>query len=350
MSKRNLKAALEKGGGARSYVDPVIHEKLSDEELRRAAFDSRRNRENASSSDKLADDNTRNSLLRKAGFDWFDILEIHPNPNNAYTITDEDIENLAGLIEHSHETQPLVLRETKDGIEIVDGERRWSAHKLLYERTGNDFWRMVPGRCHALGSLSDEQAEFIMHSNNLGQRELSPSEKAMGFAAVADALVEWRKNDPSLKGKKTREVLAERFGVSQSTVANELAIARGLSTEGKELLDEGRLMKNQAVALSRMSSELQEAITEAINAQDLAGEEIDEIIEPARKGEASPKQIAESARAKTQRPKTTDRYLRSARNALKRANKCEDPADYILLGEIKQLLRSISAKQDVEKD
>ena len=113
---------------------------------------------------------------------------------------------------------------------------------------------MVPGRCHAIGTLSDEQAEFIMHSNNLGQRDLTPSEKAMGFAAVANALVEWRKDDPSLKGKKTREVLAERFGVYQSTVANELAIARGLSQEGKNLLDAGRLKKSLAVTINRKSS------------------------------------------------------------------------------------------------
>lgn len=346
-SRRNLRSSLEKNGGARNYVNPAMPEKLSDEDVRTAAFASRRNRDDASTSDKMADDNTRNSLLRKAGFDWFDILEIKPNPKNEYSITDEDIENLAGLIEHSHETQPLVLRETTDGIEIVDGERRWSAHKLLYERTGNDFWRMVPGRCHPLGTLTDEQAEFIMHSNNLGQRDLSPSEKAMGFAAVADALVEWRKNDPSLKGKKTREVLAERFGVSQSTVAGELAIARGLSQEGKELLDEGKLKKNQAVSLSRLTEEQQEAIVQAITEQSLDAEAIEDLIKPVKAGETTAEDI-KSGKAVTSRPKTTDRYLKSAKNALKKAFNCDDPADYALLGEIKQLIRKIDSKQGDE--
>lgn len=345
-SKRNLRGALEKNGGARNYVDPVLHESLTDEQLRTAAFESRRNRE-ASSSDKMADDNARNTLLRKAGFDWFDILDIHPNPKNEYSINEDDVENLAGLIEHSHETQPLVLRETKDGVEIVDGERRWRAHKRLYERTGNDFWRMVPGRCHAIGTLSDEQAEFIMHSNNLGQRDLTPSEKAMGFAAVANALVEWRKGDPSLKGKKTREVLAERFGVSQSTVANELAIARGLSQEGKNLLDEGRLKKSLAVTIARMSEEQQNAITDAITTQSLEDEEIESLIKPVKAGETSPEEIRKNAAAAS-RPKTTDRYLKSAKSALKKAYNCDQPADYALLGEIKQLIRKIDSKQDVE--
>lgn len=343
-SRRNLKKSLEKGGGARSYVDATALKKLSDEDVREAAFESRRNQEDASVSDRIANDNARNSLLRKAGFDWFDILDIKPNPKNEYSISKEDIENLAGLIEHSHETQPLVLRETVDGIEIVDGERRWSAHKLLYERTGNDFWRMVPGRCHPFGTLSDEQAEFIMHSNNIGQRDLSPSEKAMGFAAVADALVEWRKNDPSLKGKKTREILAERFGVSQSTVASELAIARGLSQEGKDLLDEGRLKKSQAANLARMGEEEQEAITQAIAERELDAKEVDELIKPVKAGETTAEEI-KSGKVTTTRPKTTDRYLKSARNALKKAFNCDDPADYALLGEIKQLVREIDGKQ-----
>ena len=58
-----------------------------------------------------------------------------------------------------------ILRETEDGIQIIDGERRWRACKLLAEKYG-DAWRMVPGRCHKLGAVSDEQANFIMHSRN----------------------------------------------------------------------------------------------------------------------------------------------------------------------------------------
>ena len=46
-----------------------------------------------------------------------------------------------------------------------------------------------------------------------GQRNIKPSERAQGFRVLADKLVEWRKDDPSLKGVNTKTYLAEHFGV-----------------------------------------------------------------------------------------------------------------------------------------
>ena len=39
----------------------------------------------------MANDNRRNTLLSEMGFDWSDIEDIKPNPNNAYKITEEDV-------------------------------------------------------------------------------------------------------------------------------------------------------------------------------------------------------------------------------------------------------------------
>ena len=123
MPKKKLQAAIARNGGAVANV-VTKHEKLSEEELRVAAFNARDN-QNASITDKMANDNRRNTLLSEMGFDWFDIEDIKPNPNNTYKITEEDVKNLAGLIYNSKEVEPLILRETEDGVQIVDGERRW---------------------------------------------------------------------------------------------------------------------------------------------------------------------------------------------------------------------------------
>ena len=96
MPKKKLQAAIARNGGAVANV-VTKHEKLSEEELRVAAFNARDN-QNASITDKMANDNRRNTLLSEMGFDWFDIEDIKPNPNNAYKITEEDVKNLAGLI------------------------------------------------------------------------------------------------------------------------------------------------------------------------------------------------------------------------------------------------------------
>ena len=123
MPRNKLQAALKNNGGAIANVTPR-YEKLTDEQMRLAAFEARDNQEGAIT-DKMANSNRRNTLLAEMGFDWFDIDNLKPNPNNSYTITDEDVNNLAGLIWNSKEVEPLILRETEDGIQIIDGERRW---------------------------------------------------------------------------------------------------------------------------------------------------------------------------------------------------------------------------------
>ena len=135
MPRNKLQAALKNNGGAIANVTPR-YEKLTDEQMRLAAFEARDNQEGAIT-DKMANSNRRNTLLAEMGFDWFDIDNLKPNPNNSYTITDEDVNNLAGLIWNSKEVEPLILRETEDGIQIIDGERRWRACKLLAEKYGD---------------------------------------------------------------------------------------------------------------------------------------------------------------------------------------------------------------------
>ena len=304
----------------------------------------------------MANDNRRNTLLSEMGFDWFDIKDIKPNPNNTYKITEEDVKNLAGLIYNSKEVEPLILRETEDGVQIVDGERRWRACKLLAEKYG-DAWRMVPGRCHKLGSLSDEQAEFIMHSSNMGQRNITPSERAQGFKVLADKLVEWRKDDPSLKGRNTKTVLAEHFGVSERTAQVLLNIARNLAKEGNDLLDEGKITQTQAEAISKLSGEKQNYVIEMVKTNTFESDEITALVqnikendlpndEQANATNLANQQAKTSINQQTRKPKDINGYLKTAKNALRKADKVAGQADYKLIGEIKMLLREIEQQQE----
>ena len=354
MPKKKLQAAIARNGGAVANV-VTKHERLSEEELRVAAFNARDN-QNASITDKMANDNRRNTLLSEMGFDWFDIEDIKPNPNNTYKITEEDVKNLAGLIYNSKEVEPLILRETEDGVQIVDGERRWRACKLLAEKYG-DAWRMVPGRCHKLGSLSDEQAEFIMHSSNMGQRNITPSERAQGFKVLADKLVEWRKDDPSLKGRNTKTVLAEHFGVSERTAQVLLNIARNLAKEGNDLLDEGKITQTQAEAISKLSGEKQNYVIELVKTNTFESDEITALVQDIKENDLpnneqanatnlTNQQVKTSINQQTRKPKDINGYLKTAKNALRKADKVAGQADYRLIGEIKMLLREIEQQQE----
>lgn len=91
MPRNKLQAALKNNGGAIANVTPR-YEKLTDEQMRLAVFEARDNQEGAIT-DKMPNSNRRNTLLAEMGFDWFDIDNLKPNPNNSYTITDEDVNN-----------------------------------------------------------------------------------------------------------------------------------------------------------------------------------------------------------------------------------------------------------------
>ncbi len=351
MPRKKLQEALKNNSGAVANVIPH-HKEMTDEEMRIEAFRKRENQD-VSVTDKMSNQNVRNTLLSEMGFDWFDIDSLKPNPNNSYTITDEDVKNLAGLIWNSKEVEPLILRETEEGTEIIDGERRWRACKLLAEKYG-DAWRMVPGRCHKLGSISDEQANFIMHSSNIGQRNIKPSERAQGFKVLADKLVEWRKDDPSLKGVNTKTYLAEHFGVSERTAQVLLNIARNLSKEGNDLLDSNMITQAQAESLSKLPSNKQSEVVDIITKENLDAPGITEVIEEAKeaKNEAEStitKPIAKEAVDTTKREKTkkdVNGYLKTAKNALKNAEKASGEADFKLIGEIKEMIREIERMQD----
>lgn len=342
-SKRNLRAALENGGGVRSLINSDKYEQMSEEQLRIAAFESRSNQD-IDVTMKMANDNRRNTLLQKAGFDWFDIDDLTPHPDNQYSINEESINNLAGLIYTTKEIQPLVLRETESGIQILDGERRWRACKLLAEKYG-DVWRMVPAHCHPLGSLTDEEALLILHSNNMGQRNLTPSERAMGFKVIADALVEWRKDDPSLKGVKTKTYLAQHFGVSERTAMTNLAIAKGLSKEGLELLDDGRITQDQAETLSRLPEEKQHLVTDAISSDSVPKESASSFINAVKEGGFSRERILPQETQPARKAPVTDTYLSKAKNALRKASRCPQSANLALLGEIKQLVKELEQRE-----
>lgn len=335
-SRRNFKKAMQESGAGKAYVNSTMHEEMTDEQVREAAFQSRRNQD-CDISQKMADDNRRNTLLRKSGFDWVDIEELQPHPDNAYHVNEEDVENLAGLIYISKETQPLVVRETEDGLQIIDGERRWRAHKLLAKLYG-DAWRMVPARIHPLDSLTEEEVHFILHSNNAGQREKTASEKAMGFAAIADSLIEWRKANPELKGVRTNAMLAEHFGVSERTAQTNLTIARGLTKRCCKLLDDKAITMAQAETIARLSGEKQEALADAIESGDVEKNDIDDFIQNIKEAENTPGSSISSKTPTTKKlkEKTTNSLMRNAKNALRKAiRKPEDP-DPVLVAELKE--------------
>ncbi len=323
MAKTKLRQALEKnGGGVNRYITESDSFE-SDEELMQAALENKTGEVDDGAS-QLARANKRTSLLKKAGFDFFDVRDLIPNANNTYTVEEGSVESLASLIYETKNTTPLIVRATDAGYEIIDGERRYRAHLLLGQRYG-EHWYMVPARCFEVGKLSDEDANFILHAENMGQRNMTPSERADGMAAVQERILQARKKDDAFKGRATKEILAEQFGISPRTATMEVTIGKSLCPEGKLLYDNDLITKTAAYAIALLDEENQKLICDQIKSGNVTKKNAERTAQARRKGSSK-------------KEKKSNEFLIAAKKELKAAHKTGESPDRILIAELRNLL------------
>lgn len=326
--KRNKVRAAEKEKMLES-MSSGSDEKLDSRDAQRIAYENKID-PNADGALKVEQRSNREGLFTRH-YEWIDAREITPNEGNYFAISDEDIEALARLIQETGHTSPIVTREVpgKDGtiIEIVDGERRWRAHMLL-GRTVDPMWYMLPVRYHRLGELSDEDARFMLSAENIGQRNMTPSDRAQAFAAVADRLVAQTSN------MSTKDALAQQFGVSPRKAAMEVNIGRHLVDRGMKLLDEKKITKVAADAMSGLSEAEQNELIDLIVGGEVIKGDVEELAKSMKRGETAGR-----------RPKsapTFSGYMKSAIKSLRRAQKMGDYASNADIGVIRDILADLT--------
>ena len=149
-----------------------------------------------------------------------------PNPNQPrVTFDDDTIAELAQSISQVGLIQPLVVRRSGSGYELVAGERRLRACKSLGMETVT---------CIVEDSMQEESSAMVALIENL-QRE-RPART-------------WRRHSATTPCSTTttspQEELAKRLGRSQSSIANKLRLLR-LSPEVVSALRENGLSERHA--------------------------------------------------------------------------------------------------------
>ena len=145
--------------------------------------------------------------------------------------------------------------------------------------------------------------------------------------------------------------------MSERTAQVLLNIARNLAKEGNDLLDEGKITQTQAEAISKLPGDKQNFIIKSVKSNSYDSDEITALvqeiketdipIDPDKSSEKALNQIqATSSNQHPRKPKDINGYLKTAKNALRKADKVSGEADYKLIGEIKMLLREIEQQQE----
>lgn len=134
----------------------------------------------------------------------------------------EGLDELRESIARHGLLQPVVVRPTTNGFELISGERRWRAAQQVGLAS-------IPAVVR--NNVSDSDMLELALVENLQRRDLDPIERAQGFRALMERL------------SLTQQAVADRVGLKRATVANHLrlldlpepiqvAIAKGLIQMG----------------------------------------------------------------------------------------------------------------------
>lgn len=160
------------------------------------------------------------------------IEEIRPNDSQPRKGFDSAaLDDLASSIKEKGIIQPLVLRKTSKGYEIIAGERRWRAA----QKAG---LAKVPA---IIKDVDTQEALELALVENLQREDLNPMEEARAY----DQLIE--------QFGLSHEEISKRIGKDRSTVTNQLRLLK-LPDEVAEALIEGEITPGHARALLSLQS------------------------------------------------------------------------------------------------
>ena len=169
---------------------------------------------------------------------------IYPNPNQPRQVFDqEELVNLAISIRMNGILQPITVRQTDNGYELVSGERRLRASKLA---------GLVSIPCIVV-EVNDMKSAVFALIENLQRQNLNYFEEAV---AIERLMREYG---------ISQEDAARRLGKAPSTVSNKLRLL-SLPLEARNKLMEKGLTERHARALLKLNNEdVEDALNKIID-------------------------------------------------------------------------------------
>ncbi len=145
---------------------------------------------------------------------------------------DEALKELAESIKNHGVFQPIIVKKSIKGYEIIAGERRCRASKLA----GRDT---IPA---IIRSFTDEQMMEIALLENLQRENLSAIEEAIAYRSMLEKL------------NLTQDDLAKKVGKSRSHITNIIGLLR-LPKEIQQMIIKEEITMGHARVISKLESE-----------------------------------------------------------------------------------------------
>lgn len=161
------------------------------------------------------------------------LSDLRSNPYQPRKVFDEDALNeLSESIKNYGVFQPIIVKKSIKGYDIIAGERRVKASKIAGKTT-------VPA---IIRDFSDEQMMQIALLENLQRENLSAIEEATAYRDIINAL------------SLTQEELAKKLGKSRSHITNMLGLLK-LPSDVQDMVLKNDLSMGHARVLSKLENE-----------------------------------------------------------------------------------------------
>lgn len=188
-----------------------------------------------------------------------DIDELMSNPYQPRKVFDEEaLTELSKSIKEHGVFQPIIVKKSIRGYNIIAGERRAKASKLAGLKT-------IPA---IIRDFTDEEMMQVALLENLQREDLSAIEEAKAYKAIIESL------------NLTQEELAKKLGKSRSHITNMLGLLR-LPLSVQDMIMYDKLSMGHARVLSKLQNAEQiEALANKVVSENLSVRDLEKLTLP----------------------------------------------------------------------
>ncbi len=186
------------------------------------------------------------------------ISDLMSNPYQPRKIFNDDALNeLASSIKEHGVFQPIIVKKSVKGYNIIAGERRAKASQIAGKET-------IPA---IIKDFSDDEMMQVALLENLQREDLTAIEEAKAYKSIIESL------------RLTQEELANKLGKSRSHITNMLGLLR-LPLSVQDMVLHNKISMGHARVLSKLESHEQiEALTNKVVDEQLSVRELESLTE-----------------------------------------------------------------------
>lgn len=192
-----------------------------------------------------------------AGFTKVPLDQIYPNPNQPRKhFNEEYLEELSKSIENIGLIQPITVIKTDDGYEIVAGERRYRACKMIN-------LKQIPVN---ILNISQKEKLEVSLIENIQRENLNPIEIAIAYESLINSY------------DMTQEELASQVAKSRTAITNTLRLLN-LNDEVQKMIIENTLSSGHGRAILSISDKKEQLkLAKYILAKGLSVREVEALV------------------------------------------------------------------------